>query len=301
MNYYAYIKGKNYNLIQGFTISEEYNETLDSATIMISNVPQLDINPYDDVFIYSSDIELSNPSFFKTCSFYRHFLIDQFQEEVIRLGELYRYTISLFSETKGLENIQLPNISITQPLDASKKISTLEYIKRFLAMYNKMVKVPDGEINDKGECYFWKYKRKYRLAQDDNGMLESIGEVFKNSYTPDFTLNNPNLRDVLAKLLITKDRIPVVKDNYIYCLDITKRRETFNLNVGEINYIYGSKSSDNYCTDLRRNYSEALAQDYTGKYTEFLGFRNSDSPLLTLANMRIETKFPIYKINKVYM
>lgn len=300
MNYYAYIKGGNYNLIQGFTISEEYNETLDSGTIMISNVPQLDINPYDDVFIYSSDRELSNPTEFKKCSFYRHFLIDQFQEEVTRLGELFKYTISLFSETKGLENVQLPNISITQPLNASKKISTLEYIKRFLAMYNKMIKVPDGEIKN-GECYYWKYKRKYRLAQSDSGMLESIGEVFKNSYTPDFTLNNPNLRDVLAKLLITKDRIPVVKDNYIYCLDITKRREAFNLNVGEINYIYGSKSSDNYCTDLRRNYSEALAQDYTGKYTEFLGFRNSDSPLLTLANMRIETKFPIYKINKLYM
>lgn len=300
MNYYAYIKGTNYNLIQGFSISEEYNETLDSGTIMISNVPQLDINPYDDVYIYSNDEELYSPFDFKQCSFYKHFLIDQFQEEVIRLGELYRYTINLFSETKGLENVQLPNISITQPLDASKKVSTLEYVKRFLTMYNKMVKVQNGEIQN-GECYFWKYKQRYRLSNNDNGMLESIANVFKNSYTPDFTLNNPNLRDVLSKLLITKDRIPVVKDNYVYCLDITKRRGKFNTNVGEINYIYGSKSSDNYCSDLRRNYSDALAQDYTGKYTEFLGFRNSSSPLLTLANMRIETKFPIYKINKLYM
>ena len=53
MNFYVYINGKTHKLVQGFTISEEYNETLDSASIIISNSPQLDINPYDDVFIYS--------------------------------------------------------------------------------------------------------------------------------------------------------------------------------------------------------------------------------------------------------
>ena len=415
MNFYVYINGKTHKLVQGFTISEEYNETLDSASIIISNSPQLDINPYDDVFIYSeycgyfdADCGKIVPNYDKKFIFkgypinnanlyakkekpffYKHFLIYKFVERIIILGEKeedtrYEYTIELFSETKGLETIQAPNISITQSLN--KKIPTYVYINRFLSLYNKRIKKTSKEIID------WEYYSKYTLGDvynnsyvyckkispftirgntysfnstsftvgifnftgtvenlteitdsetisnlgfdifkncrfytvdnknfaffvtgsfsevkifDDNyripSLLTNVSEVFSDSFAPDFTLNSPSLRQILEKLFITKDCIPVVFDDQIYAMDITLRRGKFDLKKGQINYITGSKNSDNYCTDLKRTYSNALTQENSSRFVDFLGFRNSDSGLLNLSNLRIETRFPIYKINKVYM
>ena len=48
------INGKEYDIVQGATFSEEYNETLDSGSIIIDRVPKItDLSPYDDVFVYS--------------------------------------------------------------------------------------------------------------------------------------------------------------------------------------------------------------------------------------------------------
>lgn len=411
MNYYVYINGITHKLVQGFTINEEYNETLDSASIIISDSPQLDINPYDDVFIYSeycgyfdinknkmipsdnkfvfkgypvdSDLYLQREKPF----FYKHFLLYKFVERIIVLGEReedtrYEYTIELFSETKGLETIQAPNISITQPLN--NKISTVNYINRYLELYNKKIKKTPNTISN------WDYYSKYNLGDindnkyfalseifpvEINGntkvfsgvpggviaikglvgnsytrlyditsnkiqqgyptdfryfssgnfaqfsiitsdyisvniiysdyniptLLDNITDIFASSYTPDFTLNNPSLRQILEKLLITKDCIPVVYDDKIYAMDITLRRGMFDLKKGQINYITGSKSSENYCTDLKRTYNNALTQENSSRFVEFLGFRNSDSSFLKLENLRVETRFPIYKINQMYM
>ena len=54
------INGVEYDVIQGATFSEEYNETLDSGTIILDYVNKIeDLKPYDDVYIYS------NPGSFK--------------------------------------------------------------------------------------------------------------------------------------------------------------------------------------------------------------------------------------------
>lgn len=331
MNFYVYINGRTHRLVQGFTINEEYNETLDSATIIVSDSPQLDINPYDDVFIFSeycgtydSNLGKIVPNYNKKFKFkgypinsilynqyekpcfYRHFLVYKFVEKIIVLGDIesntrYEYTIDLFSETKGLETVQAPNISITQPLNFNQKISTYNYINMFLDMYNKKIKYGDSSS--------WNYNKKYTLGvinENDNNpflpsLLSDVKTIFEKSYAPDFTLNNPTLRQILEKLFITKDCIPVVFDDKIYALDITKRRGKFNLKKGDINYITGSKSSENYCTDLKRTYSDALTQENSTRYVEYLGFRNNNSSLMTFENLRIETRFPIYKINKLYM
>ena len=52
MNLKATINNKNYDLVNGVTFSEEYNETLDSGSIIIVGVPKDDdLRPFDDVFI----------------------------------------------------------------------------------------------------------------------------------------------------------------------------------------------------------------------------------------------------------
>ena len=94
----CWINGNNYDVVQGVTISEEYNETLDSGNLIISNVPQIDLRPYDDVIIYESidkDGNLYELDGWETgiipenLIFYKHLLIDQFTEEILYLATLY--------------------------------------------------------------------------------------------------------------------------------------------------------------------------------------------------------------------
>ena len=291
MNLKCKINGVEYeNLVQGFNISEEYNETLDSASIILSNVRKMDLRPYDDVYIYEGEFTGYGKGY-ELPSFFLHFLVDQFTEEMINPSEnaddiRYKYKIDLMSETKKLETIQLPNFSITQPLDIAKKKTVYQYIVDVVDLYNPLYKVGKDKV--------WTYKKKYEIDK-------KLEDVFGKVYSPDFSLNNPNLRDVLTQLMLTKDMIPVVKNDVITAIDISKRNGVFNVDTRYITSIVGSRSSDNHCDSLRRTYSNALSQDNTCRMVEYLGFRNSESGMLTLENLRLETRYPIYKVNKVYM
>ena len=292
------------NLVQGVPFSDEYTEVLDSSTIILDQIPEIkNIKPYDDVYIFEGEFDGfdDNGKVVGKCSFYKHFLVDQYQKEHLNFNDdtLYKYTIQLFSETKGLETIQLPNISITQPLNIDKKISIYKYLQQYIDMYSPKIKVAK---NDKE----WEYKNKYKLSSDVVDIMfetdTKMYDVFGKSYSPDFSLNNPNLKDVLSKLMLVKDRIPYVYNNVIYALDITKRREKpFDFSSGEFGFVTSSQTSQNYCDNLKRTYMNALGQPNTCKSIEYIGFRNSDTPLMKISDLRIETRFPIYKINKVYM
>ena len=291
MNLKCKINGIEYkNLVQGFNLSEEYNETLDSASIILSDVKKIDLKPYDDVFIYDGEFNGYGDGY-TLPDFFLHFLVDQFTEEMINPSEnaddiKYKYKIDLFSETKKLETIQLPNFSITQPLDINKKKTVYQYMLDIIDLYNPLYKVGNNKT--------WHYEKKYKLDSE-------LENTFNQVYSPDFSLNNPNLRDVLTKLMMTKDMIPVVKNDIITAWDISARNGEFNVDTRYITSIVGSRSSDNHCDGLKRTYNNALSQDNTCKMVEFLGFRNSESGMLTLENLRLETRYPIYKINKIYM
>lgn len=293
MNLKCMINGVEYVdvIVQGITFSEEYNETLDSGSVILNHVEKIEnLLPYDDVFIYDSTLEEN--------SFYRHLLVDNFTYERVNItpykdnGKVYyTYKISLFSETKGLETVQLPNISITQPVKfGNKKTRTvLYYLEQFIKMYSPKIKVKKNYNTSE-----WEYINKYKLDE-----ASTFREIFQNVYAPSFSLNNPNLRDVLAQLMLTKDMIPVVQDNIIKGMDITKRHGKFD-QKGILNVI-GSRTSENHCDALKRTYNNALSQENTCKTVEYIGFRNSDTALMTLENMRLETRFPIYKITKIYL
>ena len=293
------INGVEYDIVQGATFSEEYNETLDSGTIIITHVNKIeDLKPYDDVYIYSNSGSFKGYPFPENEQdrdepyFYKHLLVDQFTEEMINIDEdfddqNFRYTIQLFSETKKLETVQLPNISVTQPLNYAKKRSIWDYLVSFVNMYSPLLKVQVSANSD-----IWTYEKKYTVASE-------LEDIFGDTFSPDFVMNTPNLRDLLSKLMIVKDRIPYVKDDVIYAMDITARNGSFN-STG-VNFITGTMSSDSYCDNLKRNYTEALSQDNSARLVEYLGFRNNNESLLKLSNMCIETRFPIYKVNKMYL
>lgn len=331
MNLTVRINGIEYKncVAQGITFSEEFNETLDSCVVRISNVPRITgIEPYDDVYIYDTDNfdfdndvpilrttdwgqypngrTFSNGQVWTEAQagqysdnpFYRHFLLDQFTETIVRLGatredNICDYTLELFSETKRLEKVQLPNLSITQPLNARKRKSVWEYLNIYLGLYSPKIKVVDD-----AQAQTWKYALKYTLSA-------SLQDVFGDIYCPEFTLSNPTLRDIFSQLMIVADCIPYVRDDIIYSMDISKRGASFSITDemanGRVNYITSSKTSDDYCDGVRRQYSQALAENGVCEFVENLGFRNKDKALVSMADLQVETSHNIYKINKMYL
>lgn len=308
MNLVARINGKVYEIEQGTSFAEEFNETLDSGVIMTTELQEkiADMLPYDDVLIYSVDGKNDDDEYYYAINnqnytfkgypfsstnpkpkFYRHLLVDQFTEDVVNIDDcIFKYKIELMSETKKLETIQCSTISITQPIN-KKKTTIYEHIKRYVDMFSPVYK-------EAGENNTWHFKKKYSI--DD----ASIKAIFDGFYTKDITETNGSLKDLLSKLFTMRDCIPYVKDDVIYAMEITKRGEKFDDNPSEINRISGSRTSSNYADNLRRVYSDALSSEGVTRSVEYVGFRNSDNALVTLNNMRLELGMSIYKINKIY-
>lgn len=307
MNLICKINGKVYdkNIAQGLTISEEYNETLDSGAIILTHVSQIvDLKPYDDVWIYDGSDYVTAKN---NGSFHRHFLVDNYSEKILNLeGEIYEYTIELFSETKLLEKIICPSTCVTEPLDIADKHDIEWYLDKYIDLYSPEIKrkrtdIPDNYPPDN----YWVYDKKYKIA-------DNLREKVRGKYPQDFQLTNPTLREILTQLLLTQDLIPIVKDDVIDALDITKRNGLFhNYDIDDIdsiaeikeyvNSITGSMSSDNYTDSLRKTYTEAISQECLSSNIERIGFRNKDSALLTLSNLQIETRFPIYSIEQALL
>lgn len=294
---------------QGVTFSEEYNETLDSGAIRLTHIKQIaNLRPYDDVYIYESapenyegDWYMDNVVRWRSggelhdgdngIPFYRHLLVDNYTESLINISEgIMSYNIDLMSETKRLEMIQLPNICVTQPLKISKRHSIWWLMNKYVNSYSPKYK-------KKGKTG-WSYTQKYSLDPD----LETI---FSDSYSQDFSLQNPTLRDVLSSLMVTKDMIPYVKDDVIYAKDIGHTTGSFNMQAekdsGRISTIAAQMTSADYCDGVRRQYSNALSSEGTCTFVEYLGFRNKDSALMSLENIRLELGHPIYRIKKCRM
>lgn len=298
------------NAAQGVTFSEEYNETLDSGSIRLTHIKQIaNLRPYDDVYIYQSAPEGYDGDWYgdnvvrwrsggnlhngdKGIPFYRHLLVDNYTESLVNISEgIMSYNIDLMSETKRLEMVQLPNICVTQPLRISKRHSIWWLMKKYVDTYSPKIKQPtyNGE---------WRYVRKFKV--DPN-----LQKIFGSSYSQDFSLQNPTLRDVLSSLMITKDMIPYVKDDVIYAKDIGHTTGSFNMQAekdsGRISTIAAQMTSADYCDGVRRQYSNAMASEGVCTFVEYLGFRNKDSALMSLGNIRLELGHPIIRIKKCNM
>lgn len=237
-------------------------------------------------------------------SFYKHLLVDSFSEEMVGLETgLYKYTIDLFSETKRLERIILPNISITQSLVQEEKRSCWFYLEKYLNAFSPKYKKVANSSQRK-----WRYVNKYSMSEsgvDRNGLIANLKEVFDKVICPEFSLTNPSLKDLLAQIMIAKDMIPVVRDDVVYGMDIgnvvAKFDRTGNSNFNATNFTVGSMSSADFATDARREHGNALSQENSARLVEYLGFRTPNSTFLTLDELVLETRFPIYKINSIKM
>lgn len=283
-------------------------EYLPDHSSVLANYPIDKIFKVDEEspYIYFDKISTTR-TFLPT--FYKHLLVDDLHNDMLsptkeKNKRLYKYKISLMSETKRIEKIILPNMSITQPIVGQKR-SVWYYLNQFVDMYSPKIKFKDS--NNK-----WVYKNKYRidarLAGDyDNSnkyIKIPVHEIFTDDiYAPEMSLSAPTLRELLSRLMIVKDCIPIVRDDVIYAMKISEVHGEFKINDDNFSFISESMNSANYSTSFRREYGGAISQKNTAHMVEFMGFRTAGAGdgLMTLDNMILQTRFPIYKINKLYV
>ena len=275
------INNEEFDLVQGATFSEEYNETLDSGSIIIDRVNKLDIEPFDYVIIYDTE-----------SNWKKTMLIGGYNAQPISLkSKKFTYTIDLVSETKGLEKIILPNCCYTRPLKIEKRLKLSEVVENYLNLYNIKRKYKFGSN-------YWTVKNKYSLGPTIKARLAEIE-------CPEFAFNTPTLRELLNFLFMIVNSIPIVTNGVIEAIDISKTVGSFNLDKGidnnEINYINYSKSGEGYANSLVKNYSNALSKKGVCKRTEYLGFRDINNYAIKLENLKLETSFPIYTVDKIIM
>ena len=262
---------QTFSIDEGSTITENYNETLDTAHVRISHRNSaINIEPFDKVILHDENNRLSD----------RYMLVDTFTESMEGLDPIiYSYEIDLFSETKELENIILPNLSIT-------KNSTLTSIWAYLSKYNDLYG-PKIRVNNA-------FYNKYTFAS-------AVGTKFLVD-CPEMQWNAPTFREVLTSLMMVLDCIPVLKNNVIDFIDLTKTKD--EVDTSKVNYIHRTQSSEDYVSELKMNMVNVMQTSVAGtkqsvRRVEYQTFKPSSGYILTSENAILKTQYPILKINSL--
>ena len=253
---------QEYNIAEGAVFTECYNETLDSGTIILPHLSaEIEIEPFDVVSITGDNITT------------KRMCVDTYNCRQISLDPaIYQYEISLFSETKLLEGILLPSLAITKKAQPQ---NIIDYINQYVNEYGPK-----------------KYVAGDYIAKWTIGTMPSKF----NATCPELQWNEPTLREVLTDLMMTKDCIPVLKNNVIGYIDISEvGGEITSAQRQGINYIQKSQSSADYISELKMNLKNVIGA--TNDVYDIISFRNYDAYILTSENVRVETTRPIWKIN----
>jgi len=256
-----------YEVVLNAPYTENYNETLDSASIVIKHIDKdLDIRPYDFCKIIFNDLSREE------------MLVNEITKQMHRKNKnpYYTYTITLMSETKILEKIQLPNRSYTdgQSKYIYKQVQNLFdlYIPNILTINGI---VPLLTISNRFRTKF-NYKR------------------FK-----DISFSKPTLKQVITGFISQYGCIPVIKNRELDYIDFNESQGTFDETTA--NTSIRSNASDSYLTSLAINDNNILDTN-NEVYEMMIPFRDKSTGLLYQeSNLKLNTTYPIYKINKVIL
>ena len=263
---------QSYDVADGAVFTENYNETLDSGTIIIQQLTnKMNIEPYDKIRIFSTDNRLIE----------RVMCVDSYVCRQTSLNPpIYGYNITLMSETKILETLLCPSLSITKNWASPRTV--YYYIRQYCELFGK---------------------NKFTFNS------VSLISRFNHTECPEMQWNHPTLREVLNDLMMVVDCIPILKNGELGFIDISNiGSEISSDKRSGINYITTSRSSDDFVSDIRMNLvnvanntsmAGTTSPDDCTRLVERIGFRNDESYLLTTENMRLQTSFPIWKIYKL--
>ena len=270
-----------YDLVVGSVFKEELNETLDSGSIIISNVEpsrKLELEPYQYVYIYDTESD-----------FEKYFLVDDFVENYVNLDTpYYEYTIALMSETKLLEKIQLPNRTIRNPLNAPQ-LKVNELIGQFCKLYIPSVKYFNKNSNT------WSYHQiiDYQSVIDVNSIF--------NVDCPDMEFNHPTLRQVLTSLMQVVGCLPRVINHKLTYINLRLKPTEFVIPSDRKYIVSTSNSSDSYNTSIQTLGENIVGENNIVK-NETLGFRDVENVFLKhTENLKLTTEFPIKEVKSLKM
>ena len=302
----CYIEGKNlingtpkeYKIATGAVFTENFNETLDSGTIILPQLKEeIDIEPYDVVVIYSTDDSKVKINQKRLC-------VDTIsQEQTCIEPAIYKYSISLFSETKLLEGILLPNRAITKLMVGTPR-TVYHYLLTMIMEYGP-------KLNSSGTQ--GAYGDKWSFGANIHNPSDTVASRFNAIECPEMQWNEPTLREVLTDLMMVNDCIPVLRGNKIDFIDLTETNgEITSEQKKSINYIHKTYSSQDYVSEIKMKLSNSANNSLPSGDTyydidsnelpndktiiERVGFRNNDVYLLTTNNIKVETTFPIWKL-----
>lgn len=275
---------QSYAIDEGMILKENYNETLDSATLKTDRLyssdepltSKIDIEPFDRVILYNEN------GSFKTM------LVDNVREiQVSANPKIYAYEITLFSLIKELEGILLPNLAITR-LYGTETRSIGYYLAKYLEDYGPKIRVGGSWV------------KKYNIDA-------TVQTYFNSIDCPEMQWNQPTLREVLNDLMMVKDRIPYIDGglNTIKCIDLTEKKSDISSD-SYINRIEQSRDSTDYVSELKMNLVNAVQGTNsniknTVSKKELITFTTENDYVMNTDNIVLKTKFPIYKIKHLWM
>lgn len=288
------VKPKN-----GFIYKDELTDTLDSATLTFitkevhkirpvypgaKNTIKIDIESFDKVEITGS---LNNGNAISK----KILLVDKLHNSItnpFRDDAVCNYTLNLFSQTKELERCTLPNLSITSAKNIVNALSVYEYITRYLTLYGPKIRklIPYAQTPGDYEIYL-----KYNI--DPNLVIR-----FSQITCPEFQWNNPTLREVLTDLMMVDNCIPVLVDNMLTFIDLSK--EGNQIDKEKINGYSEDMTSADYCSELTLPMSNSIGNQVVNR-EEYIGWRDDSQAQLTTENLVLRTSMPIYEIVSLKM
>ncbi len=276
-----------YEVDEAPIFTECYNETLDTGTVIISNQEnEIKIEPYDIIAIYKNNND-----------FWKYMCVDTYTRVMSSVKpKIYRYEITLFSETKQLEGIILPNLKITKLWNIRRNI--YNYINQYMSEYCPKIRVSSTSSWSGNIDYKWKWTE----ALDDEH------ELLSNKFSdecPEMQWNTPTLREVLNDLMMVKDCIPIIKNGILSYMDLTQTKDDVSEDT-HINSITTSKSSEDYVSELQVNLVNVTNNiENVNNFvtlTEYKTFSVQDNEvILTDSNLFLRTDYPIYKLKKLIM
>lgn len=279
MKYKCKIDNVETKIRDGFTIVEEMNETLDSGTIQfVSKNREKNIEPFDSV-VFEEDTNFSR----------KKLLVDAYQSEIEKFNNTdikqsdFSYLVNLFSETKILERITLPNLSITKRASGTQR-TVFEVIKEYCKRYLPVVKVYDETLENR-----YKYCKCLRYDEE----LETKFNV----ECPEFIWNTPTLKEVLTDLMSVVDCIPVVKDNVLTFFDLKQKGN--EIDTSKLSNLQTSATSADYCDSLTLPMKNVISKKAI--IVNELLTPHSLSGEMTSNNAVYITKKPIYKVIRAYL
>ena len=256
----VYINNKLYEINNSLPVKDVATEELDSCTIQILNSNKIQLEPMQKVVI-----EFINGT-------KKYFIVNTWVEEVATFDtNLKNYIISCSSEAKKLERVQLPTLTITQPLELKIKKKYSHYVN---SVYNIYI------------------KKLYPELTIDPALIEELD----NQIAVEETFNNLNAKDFFNAILEKTMKLVTVENNVIKALPINQKKNA--INTDNLFFTTSEEKIEDYYSKIRVDVQGVQSESST-VITEIVGMRSPENAILTTENAIIKLSHNINYIEKV--